>query len=186
MRTQLHISWLLSALLLSLSLSGVVIANTVYRWVDDNGKVHYSDTPVKNAQVFDSKENTRNQVKVTHGSAQDKHQSQQVSAAGIQYQVSIVSPTEEATLRDNNGEFSARVSVMPETPKGSLIRLILDDQPYGQAQTSVNFNLKAVERGEHTLIAELISQSGKVLASSPSRRIFLHQANLKSQAKPKS
>jgi hypothetical protein len=184
MRTFLHSSLLLSALLASLLLAGPAAADTVYRWVDENGKVHYSDTPVKNAQVFDSKENTRNEVKVSHGNIKSQDQAEPIADADIQYQVNIVSPTEEATVRDNNGDFSAQISIFPEAPRGTLIQLVLDGKPYGQAQTSPNFDLKAVERGEHTLIAQLVSQSGKVLASSSSRRIFLHQANIKPQVTP--
>ena len=30
---------------------------TVYRWVDENGKVHYSDEAKKNAEAVDLKEN---------------------------------------------------------------------------------------------------------------------------------
>lgn len=170
------------SLLLSVLLSSMAVADTVYRWVDEHGKVHYSDTPVKNAEVFDSKDNTHNEVKVNHGTISSTDAEPE---APIPYQVSIISPKEDATLRDNNGEFSATVAVSPKAPKGALLQLLLDGNPYGQAQSSNTFKLKRVDRGEHQLMIQLLTQNGKLLASSPSRRVFLHQANIRPQAKPK-
>jgi CHASE1-domain containing sensor protein len=37
---------------------------TVYRWVDENGKVHYSDEAKKNAEAVDLKENTQNNITI--------------------------------------------------------------------------------------------------------------------------
>lgn len=175
-------SYLYLGLLFSLLLTGIATADTVYRWVDENGKVHYSDTPVKNAQEYESKENTLNQVKVNHSNLPT---TKAQAEPGIQYQVTVISPTEEATVRDNNGDFSATASVMPETPKGAKLQLILDGTPHGPAQSANHFNLKAIDRGEHQLVVQLIDQSGKVLASSPTRRVFLHQANIQPKVKPK-
>ena len=45
-------------LVLLLPLSGAVCANAVYKWTDKNGRVHYGDKPVHNAEKIVDKTGT--------------------------------------------------------------------------------------------------------------------------------
>ena len=45
--------------LLSISLCS---SAAVYRWVDENGKVHYADEPQQNAELVEVKQNTQNTI----------------------------------------------------------------------------------------------------------------------------
>ncbi|MFG0453922.1 DUF4124 domain-containing protein [Shewanella mangrovisoli] len=159
--------------LISLLLLSLFAQATVYKWVDKDGKVHYSDEPHPNAEVVELKEKTLNQIALppVKNDADDSQVIQQ-----IQYQVVITSPIEEETVRDNNGDFQVTATVTPEIKSQYLMALKLDGQTVGQPQVGGIFQLKNIDRGEHTIVVDAMTQNGKVFASSSPRKIFLHQA----------
>jgi len=147
---------------------------TVYKWVDKDGKVHYSDEPQPNAQVVELKEKTLNQIALPLPKTESNNANQAIES--IQYQVNITSPAEEETVRDNNGDFDVVATITPELKSQYLMVLKLDGNPIGQPQIGGTFKLKNIDRGEHTLVVDALTQNGKVFASSSPRKIFLHQA----------
>lgn len=163
----------------SLTLIGLVLFSmlaqaTVYKWVDKDGKVHYSDEPQPNAQVVELKDKTLNQIALPLPKTDLNSPVQAIES--IQYQVNITSPTEEETVRDNNGDFDVVATITPELKSQYLMALKLDGNPVGQPQIGGTFKLKNIDRGEHTLVVDALTQNGKVFASSSPRKIFLHQA----------
>ncbi|WP_300481670.1 DUF4124 domain-containing protein [Shewanella sp.] len=163
----------------SLTLIGLVLFSmlaqaTVYKWVDKDGKVHYSDEPQPNAQVVELKEKTLNQIALPLPKTESNNANQAIES--IQYQVNITSPAEEETVRDNNGDFDVVATITPELKSQYLMTLKLDGNPIGQPQIGGTFKLKNIDRGEHTLVVDALTQNGKVFASSSPRKIFLHQA----------
>ncbi|MGL4447610.1 MAG: DUF4124 domain-containing protein [Shewanella sp.] len=174
-----------SLTLISLLLLSTLAQATVYKWIDKDGKVHYSDEPHPNAQIVELKDKTLNQVALP---AAQVNPDTRPSFEEIRYSVNITSPEEEATIRDNNGEFEVIATITPEIKSQYLMVLKLDGKPIGPPQMGGIFKLTHVERGEHILIAEVMTQNGKVFASSSPRKIFLHQAALKPTPKkqPKS
>ncbi|ABS06431.1 DUF4124 domain-containing protein [Shewanella baltica] len=163
----------------SLTLIGLVLFSmlaqaTVYKWVDKDGKVHYSDEPQPNAQIVELKEKTLNQIALPLPKTDSNNANQAIES--IQYQVNITSPAEEETVRDNNGDFDVVATITPELKSQYLMALKLDGTPVGQPQIGGTFKLKNIDRGEHTLVVDALTQNGKVFASSSPRKIFLHQA----------
>ncbi|EGT3626803.1 DUF4124 domain-containing protein [Morganella morganii] len=163
----------------SLTLIGLVLFSmlaqaTVYKWVDKDGKVHYSDEPQPNAQVVELKEKTLNQIALPLPKTDSNNANQAIES--IQYKVNITSPAEEETVRDNNGDFDVVATITPELKSQYLMVLKLDGNPIGQPQIGGTFKLKNIDRGEHTLVVDALTQNGKVFASSSPRKIFLHQA----------
>jgi len=162
-------------ILIGLLLLSAQSVATVYRWVDDNGKVHYSDEPKNNAEAVELNENTQNNMSVP---PPVKHNTAPAAETKINYTISITTPQQEATVRDNNGDFTVSVSVAPQLPRGVLLTLLIDGVVTVQPQASTEFQLTGINRGEHSLVVNAVTQSGKVLASSSPRKIFLHQASV--------
>lgn len=146
----------------------------VYRWVDENGKVHYSDEPKANAEEVDLSEVRENTISL--GTTRKITKAPEPEA--IRFNITIISPEHEATIRSNEGEFTVTVGVSPELPRGALLALYVDNKLTIQPQTSTVFNLTGVYRGEHSIIVKMLDQSGKVLASSSPRKVFVHQASV--------
>ncbi|WP_137223622.1 DUF4124 domain-containing protein [Shewanella sp. MEBiC00475] len=153
---------------------------TVYRWVDDTGKVHYSDEPKNNAEVVDLNENTQNNMTIN---TPTKINTTPTTETKINYKISIVSPREDTTIRDNNGAFTVSVSASPQLPRGVLFTLLVDGVTTASPQVSNEFQLTGINRGQHSIVVNAVTQSGKVLASSSPRKIFLHQASVFGPAK---
>ncbi|NKF52160.1 DUF4124 domain-containing protein [Shewanella sp. WXL01] len=160
--------------LITISLSSVA---AVYRWVDENGKVHYSDEPRENATEVQLNDNTQNNITVVQPTPITRSTKPSPDAQP-NYKVVIASPAEEATIRDNNGNITVTANIEPKLPKGAFFTLSLNGQLKVQPQTSSIFRLTNIDRGAHTIVVNVVTQNGKVLASSPARTVFLHRASV--------
>ncbi|MGI2022745.1 DUF4124 domain-containing protein [Shewanella glacialipiscicola] len=163
-----------SLTLIGLMLFSMLAQAVVYKWVDKDGKVHYSDEPQPNAQIVELKDKTLNQISLPQPKTDMDDVNQAIES--IQYQVNITAPNEEETVRDNNGDFEVVATITPELKGQYLMAIKLDGKPIGQPQVGNIFQLKNIDRGQHTLVVDAMTQNGKVFASSPPRKIFLHQA----------
>ncbi|GIU02055.1 DUF4124 domain-containing protein [Shewanella morhuae] len=163
-----------SLTLIGLMLFSMLAQAVVYKWVDKDGKVHYSDEPQPNAQIVELKDKTLNQISLPLPKTDMDDANQAIES--IQYQVNITSPSEEETVRNNNGDFEVVATITPELKGQYLMAIKLDGKPIGQPQIGNVFQLKNIDRGQHTLVVDAMTQNGKVFASSPPRKIFLHQA----------
>lgn len=148
----------------------------VYTWIDENGVLHYSDKPVKGVQAKRVATEAGNVVPrlndgVMHTAAPPR------KATG--FEVAIKSPANEATVRDNQGILNIVGSVSP-TPKGSgySYRLRMDGRVLGDASDEPNFDLMNVNRGAHKLKIEMLDKTGKVIASSPVKIVYLHRQSV--------
>lgn len=174
-----------SLTLIGLLLLSMLAHATVYKWVDKDGKVHYSDEPRANAEAVEVNEKTLNQITLPPlKTAADNHDK---IIEDIYYQINIITP-EEATVRDNNGDFEVVATVSPEIKSQFLMQLKLNGQIIAPPQVGGRFKLTNIDRGEHTIIVDAMTQNGKVFASSSPRKIFLHQAAMTQHPKkqPKS
>ncbi|MFD1260964.1 DUF4124 domain-containing protein [Entomomonas asaccharolytica] len=93
-------------------------------------------------------------------------------------------PDEEA-LRANDGTFT--VSVMLDTtsrflPSSYQYQLLLDGRPYGAAQASNSFTLTNIDRGTHTIQAQVVN-NGAVVASSDPESFTIQRVSIKLPAK---
>ena len=159
---------ILFAIALGLSFSALA---TIYKWVDEDGKVHYSDKPREGAQVLTPNPNTENAIKfsVPHEAQVDD---QQPTANNISVQ--ILSPVDQQTLRNNSGDFTVTATVSPRAANTMNV-LLMDGQAVGQPQKSSVFNLQGIDRGAHTLKIQVVDGQQRVVATSPEITIFLHR-----------
>jgi hypothetical protein len=168
---------LLNILLLSLSLNIPVQASTakVYISRNEQGVVVFSDTPRTNAeQVVLKKATTMNSFIDTSILTPPATTIDEI------YQVEIIKPLDNATIRDNTGSVSVSASMKPIFKRGLSMQLYLDNTPYRKPQTQAVFSLKNLDRGEHQVKMNLIDDKGKVIASSSVITFYMHRASLKS------
>jgi hypothetical protein len=164
------------ALLVCMLSATTAHATTLYTWKDANGVVHYSDKPVqgKKAQQIEADVGSNVIPRLNDGVLKADN----TPPGEHSYKVSIRSPQNEATIRDNMGRLSVIGQVEPEIPEGYSYRLRVNDQILGVSDSEPVFHLMNVNRGEHKLKLELLNQKGKVIASSPVRIIYLHRASV--------
>jgi hypothetical protein len=96
--------------------------------------------------------------------------------AQTRYDVAIVQPATDETVHDNLGNVAVQVAVSPSLGAGATIALLLDGQPAAQAATTA-FALSGVERGTHTLAAQVVDANGATLAASQPVTFHMWQAS---------
>lgn len=94
------------------------------------------------------------------------------------FDVEIVRPTNNSTIRDNTGSVHISGRIKPVFKQGLSIQLILDDIPYKAPQKHSMFALRDIERGEHQIKLELLNTKGKVIALSKPVTFYMHRASV--------
>ncbi len=154
----------------------VASAATVYTWVDQNGATVFSDQPQPGASslnVVPPKSGS------TAPSAPVAPTFPTLPSSAVTYEeIVIVVPEDQSTVRDNSGNMQVSVVVKPTLQKGDKVAILIDGKPVGQPQAATNFMLNAVDRGQHTLEADVVNSSGRVLIKSKSVTFFIHQAHI--------
>ena len=83
--------------------------------------------------------------------------------------LTISNPGNEANIRENTGTFSVMAQLDPPLRAGHSMRLLLDNVPAASTGEDATFALSNVDRGTHTLKAEVLDKSGAVIfAGDPS------------------
>ena len=93
--------------------------------------------------------------------------------------LAITSPAPEETIRDNRGIVKVSVQVSPSlvTDKGHQVQLLLDGQARGEPSPDLRQTFKGVERGEHTVAAQVLDRNDQVLMTSEPVVFYLKSAS---------
>ena len=150
-------------------------AQEAYRWVDEDGVVHYSDRPREGAEEFvlpaPNVADTRRVPKPATGS-QEKDESASKAETGYQ-SIEIVSPNAEETLWNIEGVLSVSVALQPALQPGHQVRAYFDGEM--QAVSGTSFQLQEVWRGVHNVQVEVVDATGKVMIRSQPTRFYVQQ-----------
>ncbi len=169
---------LLVALLAALA-APAFAAGQMYRWVDAEGRVHYSDKPqpgaeelaIPEAQTFES-----SAAKVTlpaPRSTTPRPEPQTYTSIGI------ASPTSEEVLWNIEGELSVRASSQPALRPGHAYRWVFDGKPVDNvAQTNATVTIPEVWRGTHTLSVAIVDVDGNEVGRSPTVTFHVRQNSI--------
>lgn len=154
----------------------VSTGDKIYTWIDSRGNRIYSDVPRKGAKEMQIEKGTDfdgSAIKVKKPNAIIK--SLENNKKSYQ-QFSIVSPPQDATIRNNQGSFQVALSMNPALFPGDRTTLTIDGKPVPGNGSSL-YQLNNVDRGTHTLVASIISKTGKKLLSSQPVTIHMHRGS---------
>lgn len=162
--------WMMLVLVLTLGVAPAGRADQVYKWVDAQGNVHYTDHPHPGAQKVQLPKTQTYQPPSMEGSGNTAvSQVPPPPLAGasttIYKEFSISSPADKATLWYVD-QVPVTVSLSPALHSGDTLTYHLDDQSIGPtSQTMVTF--KDVHRGEHSLSVTLKAADGATRTAGP-------------------
>ena len=153
----------------------------VYKRVNPDGSVEFTDVPEeigeKPVEVAPSSSYTPPpQPKVATPAPAAKK-----DVTGYE-SVSITSPANDSTIRDNEGKISIRVSSEPGLQKGHRYLLKMDGKSVGKGRTNT-FPLKNVDRGSHNFTVQIIDKNEKMIIESGTVTVHLHRAFIKPKAR---
>lgn len=176
-------------LILSLGFISLNASAEIYRSVDKNGVVSYSDQPdatskkvelpaanITSAPVQPAKlngsANIASDINALEGKVKEEKKPYSTFA--------LTSPKDQDSIF-NSPEISASTQIVPDLQAGDKIQFFLDGAPVNDPSTETSVTIPKVRdgkevlvRGAHTLSAKILSKDGEVINSTPDVTFFLH------------
>jgi hypothetical protein len=173
---------MLRFVLISILLSWSVSAySEVYRWIDQDGNPVFSDTlPSKSARPKDVKTVKLPPVETIPSVNAPRGSSKQAlikNSKETYTQFSITEPISNAVIRDNTGNIKVSTALDPALQSNDRIRLYLDGAVIADGHQT-QFQLANVDRGTHTLHAEVNDAAGTALISTQPTHFTLHRFSI--------
>ncbi len=165
----------LYCLLTTFSLSSTKSVAEYYRWVDENGTLHFSDKKPLPAHNIIIETLTLPSVPST-SSKEATPDSPLLSNDNIKVQaksVKILSPKNHSTLRNNQGDITIIVSTDKPMSQNQSVRAVINNVAF-PAQQSFTLLLRNIDRGEHKIRVELFN-NGTVISRSETVIVYLHR-----------
>jgi hypothetical protein len=150
-------------------------AQEAYRWVDEDGVVHYSDRPREGAEAIELPDaNVATTRRVPRQAAESKPDEEPGGDQETGYSsIEIVSPSAEETLWNIEGVLNVSVALEPGLQPGHQVRAYFDGEM--QPVSGTSFQLQEVWRGVHNIQVEVVNATGKVMIRSQPSRFYVQQ-----------
>ncbi|EKZ8660123.1 DUF4124 domain-containing protein [Vibrio alginolyticus] len=176
-----------------LLIASIAFAQVAYTWVDENGVVHFSDTPNKGAKAIalpnleasapaPEVESTESLAPQTTPSTASQNKPDKTTEKHLPLQLSMLTPKHNETIRSNRGIINIQLETNRKLGIGEQLQLLLDGKPYGAPQNHIVWQLNNIDRGTHTLAVHA-KRSGKLIASTSPITVHLHRASVKPTVK---
>jgi len=143
-----------------------VQAAVVYKWVDADGVVHFSDQPSPGAEkIFTSSSSAGTVISAPRSSGGSLQASGTSQASGLGYtEFSITSPVSEQTFFGDD-VIAVHLSLVPTLKPGQSITWHLNGRQLDYPPDAVAFSLPHLDRGTYALAATITDQSGESQSS---------------------
>ncbi len=170
-------------LVLLMAITYPVMAD-VYKTVDKDGRVIYSDSPAnEKAEKIELRELNTVPKSETLPAAISIGSSQ-VQEEKITYKIDIISPSSEVTIPPGQRDLAIAVSLDNPLRQNHLLVYFLDGEMLEET-TKSNIVVSDVPRGSHTLVVEAIDESGQSLGTSAPVVVNIIRPIIKPAASPK-
>jgi hypothetical protein len=151
--------------LMMLLLIALPAAAQIYKYTDADGNTAYSNQPPDGVKAQPVELPPLNRVEPQAPSAPPVEATSREQPRSAYEVLELTNlPTTEA-LRANNGTFTVSVLIKPRLQGPHLLRLLLDDQPYGQPSNVPILQLVNIDRGTHSLAVQVIDGENLVQQS---------------------
>jgi hypothetical protein len=145
----------------------------VYRQVDAQGNVTFSDQPSSDAEAMQVKPVTT----ITLPKMQDLEQrepQQEQPPSPLYEMVRIVYPRNKEAFHSGNGDVQFSVISSPQLRDGHKYEVTLDGQPVGQS-TSGTILVQQIDRGTHQVGVNIVNRSGAQVGSGAGVTFTIHR-----------
>jgi hypothetical protein len=146
-------------------------AAEIYRTVDAQGNVVFTDVPPQNDQATRVTVEPVNSYEVPApvqgvAGASDAGSIEAEVDAGYYAAVEIVDPANDEAIRANDGNMIVSVAVSPPLRGDHRLVLSMDGRDLEAASSQGVFRLTNLDRGSHTAVAKVLNSSGAVVKQS--------------------
>ena len=151
-------------------------ASKVYTWIDEKGNRMYSDTPRDGAEELKIQKSTEYTPPTVASPWQSTPPEVDKKAAYTNF--SVISPANDATIRNNQGAFQVAFAIQPQLMPGHQIVLLQNGVEVQRGRTPI-LSLMNIDRGSHSISGQIVTDTGDVIASSNSITVHLHRATIR-------
>ncbi|WP_280541148.1 DUF4124 domain-containing protein [Chromohalobacter sp. 11-W] len=165
-------------------------ATPVYRSVDAQGNVTFSDRPVGEKVDVGTVNTVPGQPRETRNRQAPRDAATEAEAdAAASFtayeRLAIAAPGNETTLPTGAaGDTQVRVAITPELRETDKLRIVLDGEASAPARHATTFSVSGLVRGEHTLRVEVIDAEGRVRQRSAPITLYVQRASVYLPANP--
>jgi len=164
--------------LLLLSCSAALAA-TVYRWVDEDGVVHYSDQPHANAEKLQVHAAQTYKPAAVDTPAAGGGGGGASAAAPAPYRGCAIVQPQDGQAFANIDSLTVVVQTDPALHQGDKVYVVVDGQALnGGNPTGPQFVLSPVDRGTHTAQAQVKDAGGALQCQTPPVTFDVHQNSI--------
>ena len=160
-------------------LAAVSVMAEAYRWVDEDGVVHFSDRPQPGAERVDLSEYSRNTGARLYRERPSSNTADEEPASDEPFRyesLSISSPGSEETLWNIEGVLNVSLSLNPGLQSGHQVRAYFNGEQ--QLVSGTSFTINEVYRGVHNIQAEVIDNTGRLMIRSTTNRFYVQQSTV--------
>jgi len=151
-----------------------LVSAQIYKTIDKNGNVVYTDQPSKTGTAHETvKLNQTNTAPPPPEVIRPAPKPDQDSDDTTSYTVKISSPAHETTIPNGPGNFPVVVSLEPALAEGENLQLYLDGAPRGEPQRALVWQLTNVFRGAHDITVSVINADNSPIATSQPIRVYV-------------
>lgn len=97
------------------------------------------------------------------------------SSASEYNSLTLLSPMNEQTIWDNNGELIVRVAMSSPLQPGDTLQIILDNKIIADSRGTLQVDLRQITRGTHTLQAQILNKSDQICKVSQVVVFYMHK-----------
>lgn len=157
----------------------------IYKTTNAQGNVVFTDVPPKDdAKSVEIRQGNSYRPEIATPTAaapaaEDEEDSAEDTATAGYDKITITSPPHDEALRENTGNISVSVALDPalDTAAGHRLQVLVDGQVAGEAP-SATVQLQNIDRGTHSLVAQVIDANNSVLASSSAVVVHLQRYSI--------
>lgn len=176
-RSTVPFTTLVLALLLPL---GTPVAGEIYRHVDENGNVTYSDEPADdNSEAMELE--PLPEVSLPDGAARERRERRSESERDSNNDeqqgyraIEITQPEHDSAFWRGDGLVVVRFQSQPSLRSGHQFALELDGERTRKGR-STTFTLENMNRGTHEIVIHVVNANGETISSSDVTRFTLHR-----------
>lgn len=151
----------------------------VYRVVDEDGTVQYTDSPPAGDPTVESVDlptiNTQPGLQLPKSTVKNEPKEEHTGYENV----SISTPAQGTTIPPGQESIPVQISLTPQLKDGDAIQLMFNGQPYVPASSSTSYNIGSLIRGEHQIQAQIIDSDGNVIAQSGATTVYVKRHSIK-------
>lgn len=167
-----------------LALCVPALAQTVYKTVDEDGNITYSDQPpedgksAEEAQLPELNEVPRQQIR----RRPNRNPSRESSRDVPDYQLELVSPQPDTSVPPGQRDLTIAVRLSPGLAPGHQLVYHQSDKVVAETRQS-QYTIEEIFRGTHQIRVTVVDESGRELAQAGPVPVHVHRPSLQNPSR---